>query len=135
MEKIIYIENDEVNKFNSLQELYNFIFGEEYFKLREEEKCVKRYEIAFYKIKFHSLNYDIVNTKMGVLTEQYKIINKDYNIENSIIIDNDKSFILSLCKFPNILIIENTKEDLLISKEEKEKYIGNYVIVNNFIKR
>ena len=62
------------NKFDTLQELYEFIFGTKYFTLTEKEKFIRRYETAFYKIKFYNLDLDIVHTIMGTLGEQYKII-------------------------------------------------------------
>ena len=74
MKNLIYIEQDQINKFNTLQELYEFIFGMKYFTLTEKEKFIRRYEIAFYKIKFYGLDLDIVHTIMGTLGEQYKII-------------------------------------------------------------
>ena len=53
MKDLIYIEQEQADKFDSLQELYEFIFGKKYFTLTEKEKFIKRYEIAFYKIKFY----------------------------------------------------------------------------------
>ena len=74
MKNLIYVEQDQINQFNTLQELYEFIFGTKYFTLTEKEKFIRRYETAFYKIKFYNLDLDIVHTIMGTLGEQYKII-------------------------------------------------------------
>lgn len=133
MKNLIYVEKEEINKFDSVQELYEFIFGKEYFNLSEKEKFIRRYEIAFYKIKFYYLDLDIVYTNMGILGEQYKIINKKYNLERAFIIDDERSFILSLCKIPNITILESKYSDNLLTIKEKEKYKGNYVIINKII--
>ena len=133
MKNLIYVEKEEINKFDSVQELYEFIFGKEYFTLSEKEKFIRRYEIAFYKIKFYDLDLDIVYTNMGILGEQYKIINKKYNLERAFIIDDERSFILSLCKIPNITILESKYSDNLLTIREKEKYKGNYVIINKII--
>ena len=133
MKNLIYVEKEEINKFDYVQELYEFIFGKEYFNLSEKEKFIRRYEIAFYKIKFYYLDLDIVYTNMGILGEQYKIINKKYNLERAFIIDDERSFILSLCNISNITILESKYSDNLLTIKEKEKYKGNYVIINKII--
>lgn len=133
MEKIIYIENETIKKCNSLQELYEFLFGKYYFNLTEKEKFIRRYEIAFYKIKFYGLNLDIVHTQMGVLREEYKFINKKYDLNNSFVIDNEREFVISLTKIPNIIILENKQGNYLLQEEEKQKYKGNYIIINNIL--
>ena len=133
MKNLIYVEKEKINKFDSVQELYEFIFGKEYFTLSEKEKFIRRYEIAFYKIKFNDLDLDIVYTNMGILGEQYKIINKKFNLERAFIIDDERSFILSLCKIPYITILESKYSNNLLTIKEKEKYKGNYIIINKII--
>ncbi len=133
MKNLIYIEQDQINQFNTLQELYEFIFGMKYFNLTEKEKFIRRYEIAFYKIKFYNLDLDIVHTMMGTLGEQYKIIDQKYNSEKAFIIDDEKQFVMSLCKISNIIILESKTSNNLLTAKEKEKYKGNYIVINEFI--
>lgn len=133
MKNLIYIEQDQINQFNTLQELYEFIFGTKYFTLTEKEKFIRRYETAFYKIKFYNLDLDIVHTMMGTLGEQYKIIDQKYNSEKAFIIDDEKQFVMSLCKIPNIIILESKTSNNLLTAKEKEKYKGNYIVINEFI--
>ena len=133
MKNLIYIEQDQINKFDTLQELYEFIFGTKYFTLTEKEKFIRRYEIAFYKIKFYNLDLDIVHTMMGTLGEQYKIIDQKYNSEKAFIIDDEKQFVMSLCKISNIVILESKRSNNLLTAKEKEKYKGNYIVINEFI--
>ena len=133
MKNLIYIEQDQINQFNTLQELYEFIFGTKYFTLTEKEKFIRRYETAFYKIKFYNLDLDIVHTIMGTLGEQYKIIDQKYNSEKAFIIDDEKQFVMSLCKIPNIIILESKTSNNLLTTKEKEKYKGNYIVINEFI--
>ena len=133
MKNLIYIEQEQINKFDTLQELYEFIFGMKYFTLTEKEKFIRRYEIAFYKIKFYNLDLDIVHTIMGTLGEQYKIIDQKYNSEKAFIIDDEKQFVMSLCKIPNIIILESKTSNNLLTAKEKEKYKGNYIVINEFI--
>lgn len=133
MKNLIYIEQDQINQFNTLQELYEFIFGTKYFTLTEKEKFIRRYETAFYKIKFYNLDLDIVHTIMGTLGEQYKIIDQKYNSEKAFIIDDEKQFVMSLCKISNIIILESKTSNNLLTAKEKEKYKGNYIVINEFI--
>ncbi len=133
MKDLIYIEQEQINKFDSLQELYEFIFGKQYFNLTEKQKFIRRYEIAFYKIKFYCLGLDIVHTKMGVLGEQYKIIKEKYNIKKAFIIDDEREFVMSLCKIPNTTILESKSSNNLLTATEKEKYKGNYIVINEII--
>ena len=133
MKNLIYIEQDQINQFNTLQELYEFIFGMKYFTLTEKEKFIRRYEIAFYKIKFYNLDLDIVHTMMGPLGEKYKIIDQKYNSEKAFIIDDEKQFVMSLCKISNIIILESKTSNNLLTAKEKEKYKGNYIVINEFI--
>jgi hypothetical protein len=133
MKNLIYMEQKQVNKFDSVQELYEFIFGSKYFTLTEKEKFIRRYEIAFYKIKFYGLNLDIVHTEMGTLGEQYKIIDKKYNLNKALIVDDEKQFVMSVCKIPNITILESKSSDNLLTIKEKEKYKGNYIVINKII--
>ena len=133
MKNLIYIEQDQINQFNTLQELYEFIFGMKYFTLTEKEKFIRRYEIAFYKIKFYNLDLDIVHTMMGTLGEQYKIIDQKYNSEKAFIIDDEKQFVMSLCKIPGITILESKSSNNILTAKEKEKYKGNYIVINEFI--
>ncbi len=133
MKDLIYIEQEKINKFDSLQELYEFMFGKQYFNLTEKQKFIRRYEIAFYKIKFYCLDLDIVHTKMGILGEQYKIIDERYNLNKALIIDNEREFIISLCKIPNITILESKVSDNLLTTKQKEKYMGNYIVINEII--
>lgn len=133
MKNLIYIEQEQINKFDTLQELYEFIFGMKYFTLTEKEKFIRRYEIAFYKIKFYGLDLDIVHTMMGTLGGQYKIIDKKYNLEKALLIDDEKKFIISLCKIPGITILESKSSHNLLTTKEKEKYKGNYIVINQII--
>ena len=133
MKNLIYIENEDSYQFETLQELYEFIFGKEYFNMSEKEKFIRRYEIAFYKIKFYELDLEIVHTKMGTIGEKYKIKSENYDLKNSFIIDDEKEFIKSLCKIPNITILESKTSNNFFTAKEKEKFEGNYIVINEII--
>ena len=40
---------------------------------------------------------------------------------------------MSLCKFPNIIILESKYRDNLLTAKEKQKYKGNYIVINKII--
>lgn len=40
---------------------------------------------------------------------------------------------MSLCKIPNIIILESKSSDNLLTAKEKEKYKGNYIVINEII--
>ena len=70
---------------------------------------------------------------MGMLGDSYKIKTEKYNLNRAIIIDNEREFVMSLCKLPNITILESKNRDNLIKAKEKEKYKGNYIVINNYV--
>lgn len=133
MKNLVYIENECSNEFDNLQELYEFIFGKQYFSLTEKEKFIRRYEIAFYKINFYGFDLDIVHTAMGTLGDMYKIKSEKFDLSRAIVIDNEREFLMSLCRFPNITILESKNSDNLLSSKEKEKYKGNYIVIDKII--
>ena len=134
MKNLIYIENEQANQFDSLQELYEFIFGKQYFYSTEKQKFIKRYKLAFYITRFHCSNLDIVHTQIGILGEKYKIINEKFNPQKAFVIDNERTFVMSLCRLSNIMILESKNSNNILSAKEKEIYKGNYVVINEFVK-
>lgn len=133
MKNLIYIEKNAVAEFECLTDLYNYIFGKKYSSLSDREKFIRRYEVAFYKLKFNRLDYDIVHTKIGTLGDKYSVKEKTINLSRAIIIDNEKEMLMSLCKLPNITIMESKYCDGFLSKKQKDKYKGNYVLIDKII--
>lgn len=129
LKDIIYMENGETSEFDSCSELYEFLFGKDYFDLTEKERFIRRYKTVFYKVAFYNPNIDIVHTKMGTLGEGFKIISEDYNLENAIVIDTEKDLVMTLKKLKIITILESTSKDNILTRQEKSKYKGNYIII------
>ena len=130
MKKLIASFNNQFYEFDSLPELISIIFGNEYQNLSEKEKFIKRYEIAFPISKL--LNIPIAHTKLGTIGEFYKILTKEVDIKNSFVIDSEITFILSLCKFEKILLLENINSNIFINKLEDLNTKDNYIILNSF---
>lgn len=129
MKDIIYMENGDINEFDTCCELYEFLFGKDYFGLTEKEKFIRRYKTVFYKVAFYNPNVEIVHTKMGTLGEGYKIKSEDYNLENAIVIDTERDLVITLKKLKNIIILESKDKENILSIQEKIKFKGNYVII------
>lgn len=133
MKDYIVIENENNNQFDSVEELIDYIFGNEYKNLNNKEKLYKRYEKAFYlKIVLNNKDIEIVESDIGVLLDKYTYTKKEYDKNYAIIIDDEISLIKSLCKYNQIVLLEK-KGKYKFHKKEDEIYLkegDNYIIVN-----
>lgn len=126
---LIVTKGKKVVQLNYLEELIDYVFGEEYKKLSEKDKLQKRYEQA--------LLYAIVNNKK-IVYSQKGIINKDktidkdtkYKLEDSFFIDNEIVFILSMCNIDSIRILEKEGAGIFIKTFRKEEN-DNYIFINS----
>ena len=132
MKNYIMIVNDIDNQFNNLNEIIDHIFGMEYRKLNNKEKLYKRYEKAFYtKMFLNNKKIDIVETEIGVLLDNYTYTKKDYDLKNSIIVDDEITLIKSLCKYKVITLLER-KGLYVFHKKIDEKNLkegDNYIVI------
>ena len=128
---IIIAINDDVKQLDTLDEVISYVFGDEYKKLDLKQKINKRYNIAMP----HSIknNIPIVYSEKGVINSE-KIFEKNtkYDVENSIIIDNEITLILSLCNLDIIRILEKKKANIFIHEEINNNKEANYVFVNKY---
>lgn len=128
---IIIAINDDVKQLDTLDEVISYVFGDEYKKLDLKQKINKRYNIAMP----HSIknNIPIVYSEKGVINYE-KIFEKNtkYDVENSIIIDNEITLILSLCNLDIIRILEKKKANIFIHEEINNNKEANYVFVNKY---
>ena len=108
-EDFIIIQNDK-----EYDEVLALFFDKEYPNLDFNEK----YKVRFRKAIPFSLKYNmsIVDTRVGKISSEGEVISKEYDIENSIIIDNDKTYILSLLERENILLLEKKKVNVFFDK-------------------
>lgn len=138
MENLIIIDDQNRYQIGSLDELISYFFGEDYKNLSFNEKYKIRFDKAFgFTIKY---KLELVDTRVGVINGDAEVISKTYDFSKAFIIDNEITFILSLCKFDNILILEkfdNDKKILLVDDlVNKDTDIEeNYVVINKFIDR
>ena len=132
MKNLIVISNNKHHEFDSLEELKTFILGKEYFELEEKEKFLERYRRAFAICKF-SNDMPMVHTKMGKLIEKYQVSEEPYDIYVSFIIDDEFTYILSLCKTNQILLLENIDSSIFTKCVDKSKIEDNYIVVNSHV--
>lgn len=61
------------------------------------------------------------------------MVSRDYNFSKSFIIDNEKTFILSLCKFEDVMILEE-KNSKVFNTDGVTTFQGkdNYSVINKF---
>lgn len=129
MEKLILIANGEYYKFNTLEELKNYLIPNLDSLTKEDvQKCM------FGKVFGFSImnNLQILDTKKGVYGENFEISNEEKDFERAIIIDNLDTYILSLCKY-NIITLLEEKDNRTYTKDIKvELKEDNYIVVNAF---
>ena len=139
-ENKLFILINESKKYylESYDSLIAIIFGKEYKNLSFEEKYIIRFKKAL-PITIE-LEKELVDTRVGRLNSNGKVLSDEFSFTNAFIIDNDKTFILSLLKFKNILLLEKKNENIfyiegIIKDLEKSniKGINEYIVINEII--
>ena len=126
MDPLVVIIQGQQFKLKNLNNLVASIFGKSYFDLSQEERLKVRYEKAHAISQFHKY-LPIVNTEQGTYGDNFDIVKKDYDFENAFIIDDDYSYILSLCKINSFMLLEVRNSNIftgLIDKSEIKDEIG-----------
>lgn len=139
MKNLIIIFEKKKYLIDSIEELITLFFGDGYLKLSNEEKFISRYTRAFGLSKLNKV--DLIHTKVGTLGDNGMVVTKDYNVVSSFVIDNEKTYILSLCKFRDFVILENKYSNIFgsnyITTPESDNYKydenDNYIVVNEFV--
>ena len=76
----------------------------------------------------------IVNTEQGTYGDNFDIIKKDYDFENAFIIDDDYSYILSLCKINSFMLLEVRNSNIFTGLIDKSEIKDDLVVINHFAK-
>lgn len=133
MDPLVVIIQGQQFKLKNLNNLVASIFGKSYFDLSQEERLKVRYEKAHAISQFHKY-LPIVNTEQGTYGDNFDIVKKDYDFENAFIIDDDYSYILSLCKINSFMLLEVRNSNIFTGLIDKNKIKDDLVIVNHFAK-
>ena len=133
MDPLIVIIQGQQFKLKNLNNLVASIFGKSYFDLSQEERLKVRYEKAHAISQFHKY-LPIVNTEQGTYGDNFDIVKKDYDFENAFIIDDDYSYILSLCKINSFMLLEVRNSNIFTVLIDKSEIKDDLVVINHFAK-
>lgn len=136
--KLILTSNNKEYYLKSYDELINLVLGEKYSRLSFEEKYIIRFEKGFQIAMENGL--ELVDTRVGELNGDGKVVSKEFSFSNAFIIDNAKTFILSMIKFKNMVLLEKKNENIfyiegIIENLEKSNIIGlnEYIVINEIV--
>ena len=133
MDPLVVIIQGQQFKLKNLDNLVASIFGKSYFDLSQEERLKVRYEKAHAISQFHKY-LPIVNTEQGTYGDNFDIVKKDYDFENAFIIDDDYSYILSLCKINSFMLLEVRNSNIFTGLIDKSEIKDDLVVINHFAK-
>ena len=133
MDPLVVIIQGQQYKLKNLNNLVASIFGKSYFDLSQEERLKVRYEKAHAISQFHKY-LPIVNTEQGTYGDNFDIVKKDYDFENAFIIDDDYSYILSLCKINSFMLLEVRNSNIFTGLIDKSEIKDDLVVINHFAK-
>ena len=133
MDPLVVIFQGQQFKLKNLNNLVASIFGKSYFDLSQEERLKVRYEKAHAISQFHKY-LPIVNTEQGTYGDNFDIVKKDYDFENAFIIDDDYSYILSLCKINSFMLLEVRNSNIFTGLIDKSEIKDDLVVINHFAK-
>lgn len=133
MDPLVVIIQRQQFKLKNLNNLVASIFGKSYFDLSQEERLKVRYEKAHAISQFHKY-LPIVNTEQGTYGDNFDIVKKDYDFENAFIIDDDYSYILSLCKINSFMLLEVRNSNIFTGLIDKSEIKDDLVVINHFAK-
>ena len=132
MDPLVVIIQGQQFKLKNLNNLVASIFGKSYFDLSQEERLKVRYEKAHAISQFHKY-LPIVNTDQGTYGDNFDIIKKDYDFENAFIIDDDYSYILSLCKINSFMLLEVRNSNIFTGLIDKSEIKDDLVVINHLL--
>ena len=133
MDPLVVIIQGQQFKLKNLNNLVASIFGKSYFDLSQEERLKVRYEKAHAISQFHKY-LPIVNTEQGTYGDNFDIVKKDYDFENAFIIDDDYSYILSLCKINSFMLLEVRNSNIFTGLIDKSEIKDDLVVINHLAK-
>lgn len=133
MEPLVVIIQGQQFKLKNLNNLVASIFGADYFNLSQEERLKVRYEKAHAISQFHKY-LPVIYTEKGTYGDNFEIVKDDYDFENGFIIDDDYSYILSLCKINSFMLLEVRNSNIFTGLIDKNKIKDDLVVVNHFAK-
>ena len=131
MKNVIMIYDGKTYQFDSIEELKSFLFD------GIEKRFVQKY--MYQKcFGFCAVNkLKILNTNVGVYGDRFFVHfdEKTKNIDNAFVLDNEDTFILSLCRYNIITLLEEKNNREYTKNEDVSSCEGNYIHVNYYAKK
>lgn len=124
LKKIIIIEGENSIQCDNLEDVVKQLIHENFYNLTEVEKNHVMKMKAF---------ANCINNNMKIL-EKNEV--KEYdNLDRIFLIKDEITYILSLLKTNNILLLEHKDSNIFTKEVNKEKLENNYVVVNKFARK
>ena len=121
LKKLIIIENGKEFQFDTLDELVKELIDKNFYNMTQNEKKEK--------MKMKALA-NCLNTKMNIVEG----ITADDSIDEKFIIKDEITYILSLLRTNNVLLLERKDANIFTKYLNKENFEDNYIILNTFAK-
>jgi len=121
----------QIHQLNGIDELTETIFGKQYKELTAKERLLKRYAIMLpYSVRDKK---PIIYSPKGIIKgdKNFDSTTK-YNVANSLIIDDEITCFLSLCKSGGLDILEQKNANIFVKNMDKSWMKGNYIVINKF---
>lgn len=122
LKNIIIVKDGVDYECDTIKELLEFIFSDDYFSLSEEEKT-KRRNLNAYK--------ECLIKNIPILEKKEELKNK--NISEMFISVDEITYIISLLKFTNTIILEKTEANIFGKYMDKQRISKNYIVLNKFV--
>ena len=120
MENLIVIEGKEKYQYKDMNSLIENFINKNYFNMSKEEKKLELEKKAI----ANTIQNNIKVEKLDEKTSNYD--------DNSFILYDEISYILSMLKFNKLILLERTDANIFGKYINKESIKDNYIIVNKF---
>lgn len=107
--------------YHSFEELVQFLLGPDYYQLSVEERLIRRIQRA--RIDGLPKHLNVTN------------MNEPFELEKSILIDSEHSYIYSLLFHDIIIILEQKESKILGEFLNREELSENYIVMNAFARK
>lgn len=123
--------NNNIYQLDNIIQVISLILGETYNHLNEEEKLLKRYDSLLpFSVENKLL---IASSLQGVFKERTILDNsKIYSLEKDLFIDDEITYLLSLCRIDQIQILEKTEANIFATNLANKTDGSNYILINKF---
>ena len=113
LKKIIIIENDIECQCDTIEEVVKKLIDKDFYEMTQEQKNKK--------MKLKALA-NCINNKMEVVQELSE--NNKYNIEERFIIIDEITYILSLAKTNNVILLERKDSNIFTKNLDKKNHLN-----------